>query len=60
MIKLRIWSTGTKMWFVNNQLHRANGPAVRWSNSEQEWWWYGQEVDEFEHMMRMTPEMAND
>jgi hypothetical protein len=48
------------MWFVNNQLHRANGPAVRWSNSEQEWWWYGQEVDEFEHMMRMTPEMAND
>ena len=27
-----------KKWFINDKLHRANGPAVEWSNGDKEWW----------------------
>ena len=50
MIKLRIWSDGDKTWFLNNIYHRANGPAIVWSNTVN-CFWYGEKVTEFELMM---------
>lgn len=38
MISLEVWSEGTKWWCKNeNTTHRANGPAVCWSDGGCEW-----------------------
>jgi hypothetical protein len=29
---------GDKIWFLNSQQHREDGPAREWSNGEKEWW----------------------
>jgi len=29
---------GRKQWFVNDQLHRTDGPARIWPDGRQEWW----------------------
>ena len=31
-------ANGTRRWFVNQQLHRLDGPAVIYSDGNQEWW----------------------
>ena len=28
----------TKRWYLNNKLHRDDGPAVEWSNGDKAWW----------------------
>ena len=59
MIKLFIYRSGNKYWYLDQVYHRANGPAVIERNGYQEWWWYGQEVDEYEHMMLAGQEQLN-
>ena len=31
-------SSGTKYWYLNDELHRENGPAIEWANGSKEWW----------------------
>lgn len=31
-------SKGTRRWYVDGKLHRADGPAVEWANGDKEWW----------------------
>jgi hypothetical protein len=31
-------SNGDKQWWVNNQLHREDGPAIEYANGDVEWW----------------------
>lgn len=33
---------GTKRWYLNNHLHREDGPAVEWSDDSKEWYLNGQ------------------
>jgi len=33
---------GTKCWFLNDHLHRENGPAVEWINGDKSWFLHGQ------------------
>ena len=33
---------GTKMWYLNGQRHRTDGPAVEWFDGGKEWWIDGQ------------------
>jgi len=35
-------SDGSKLWYLNDQLHRTDGPAVLLSNGTKEWWINGQ------------------
>ena len=28
---------GTKQWYLNGQLHRADGPAVEWADGDKHW-----------------------
>ena len=60
MIKLLIFDDGNKYWFLNMKLHRANGLAVISDRFNCQWWWYGQEVTEYEHMMLSHQEKLND
>jgi len=40
-------SEGSKRWFLNDLLHREDGPAIEWASSTKEWWLNGlrQRVD---------------
>ena len=40
-----IYDDGTKEWFMNNQLHRLDGPAVEYANGHNEWWVAGVQYD---------------
>jgi len=31
---------GYKYWYVDNRLHRENGPAIEHSNGYKQWWLY--------------------
>ena len=33
---------GTVRWYLNDHLHREDGPAVEWANGSKEWWINGQ------------------
>ena len=59
MIKLFIYRSGNKYWYLDQVYHRANGPAVVYKSGDQEWWWYDREVTEFEHMMIVAQEHVN-
>ena len=60
MVKLIIWSGGTKRWYLNHERHRSNGPTVCWFDGGYEWWWHNRRVTEYEHMMLAGQETAND
>ena len=59
MVKVIIGNYGNRFWYLNDQYHRANGPAIQWSNGKSLWFWYDLQVDEYEHMMLMAQEIAN-
>jgi hypothetical protein len=40
------YSTGTKVWYVNDKKHRIDGPAIEWSDVEKEWYIEGKQYTE--------------
>ena len=39
---VRVESNGDKFWYLNNQLHREDGPAVERSDGSKRWYLNGQ------------------
>jgi hypothetical protein len=39
---LHINANGTKEWWLNNQRHRTDGPAIEYTDGSKEWWLNGQ------------------
>ena len=59
MIKLFIYRSGNKYWYLDQVYHRANCPAVVYKSGDQEWWWYDHPVTEYELMMLAGQETAS-
>ena len=59
MVELRVVTAGGKYWYSNNQLHRANGPAIDWDSVVIARYWHGKRVTEFEHMMLVAQETTD-
>ena len=38
----RIWTDGSREWYLNGKRHRDDGPAVIWSDGHEEWYVHGQ------------------
>jgi len=34
-------ANGNKQWFLNDKLHREDGPAIEWASGAKEWWLNG-------------------
>ena len=32
------WADGDKVWYLNGNLHRVDGPAIEWANGTKEWY----------------------
>jgi len=37
----QIFESGTKRWYLDDQLHRENGPAIEYVDGHKEWWYCG-------------------
>lgn len=35
---------GNKSWWLNDELHREDGPAVEWVNGHKSWWYLGYKI----------------
>ena len=40
--KIKVLTDGSKMWWLNGNLHRIDGPAVERADGTKEWWLNGQ------------------
>ena len=36
--KVKVWPSGTKEWWLNDKLHREDGPAREYANGDKEWY----------------------
>ncbi|MAG26521.1 hypothetical protein CMI47_13320 [Candidatus Pacearchaeota archaeon] len=45
-------SIGTKRWYLNNKLHREDGPAILHQNGDKYWYLNGKLVTEAKHKQR--------
>ena len=48
MIKytVKVYANGIKEWYLNDKLHREDGPAIEFSNGYKSWWLNGERVTE--------------
>jgi hypothetical protein len=35
---VKVDDIGDKFWYVDNKLHRTDGPAIEWASGSKEWW----------------------
>ena len=40
--KVKVDANGNKYWYLNDKLHREDGPSIEWTNGHKEWWINGQ------------------
>jgi hypothetical protein len=38
---VKVYDNGTKTWYLNDKLHRTDGPAVEWTNGYKAWYLNG-------------------
>jgi len=38
----KVSEDGTKKWYLNDKLHREDGPALEFTNGVKEWWQNGE------------------
>ena len=46
--KVKVYANGNKWWYLNDQLHREDGPAVEWASGTKWWYLNGKEISEQE------------
>jgi len=52
---VKVYPKGTKVWLLNGERHREDGPALEWSCGDKEWWLNGEKVAEEEHKLMTSP-----
>ena len=43
---VKVDDDGNKLWHLNNNLHRVDGPAIEWADGSKEWYLNGVEYTE--------------
>ena len=52
---VEIYSNGDKFWYLNDVLHREDGPAIEYANGEKFWYLNGNQLTEEKFNARMNP-----
>ena len=52
---VKVWPSGTKVWYLNGKRHREDGPAVEYANGDKYWYLNGENVTEEEHKRMTSP-----
>ena len=54
-IKCEVDANGSKFYYLNDELHREDGPAIEHSSGKKYWWLNGKRLTEEEFNKRMVP-----
>jgi len=46
MLKAENYGAGNKLWYLNDKLHREDGPAIEYANGDKEWYLNGKALTE--------------
>jgi len=46
---VKVYSDGSKFWYLNGKQHREDGPAIEYSCGTKWWYFNGESVTEEEH-----------
>ena len=44
--KVAVYADGTKYWYLNDEIHREDGPAIEYANGTKCWYIDGKELTE--------------
>ena len=57
MIKyeVQVCASGSKLWYLNDKLHREDGPASEWADGCKSWYLNGEWLTEEEHKAKTNP-----
>jgi hypothetical protein len=39
--EVKVYDNGSRLWYLNRQLHREDGPACEWAGGSRLWWLNG-------------------
>ena len=56
--KVEVRENGTRYWFINDKLHREDGPAIEYANGGNYWYIEGEELTEEEFNNRNKVELT--
>ena len=51
---VKVYPNGSKLWWLNEELHREDGPAIEWLDGTKEWYLNGVELSEQDFNTRMN------
>ena len=52
---VKVYPNGDKFWWLNDKLHREDGPAYEGANGSKSWYLNDKEVTEEEHKRQTSP-----
>jgi hypothetical protein len=52
--KVRVYANGNKFWFLNDKIHREDGPAVEYAYGYKAWYLESVTYSESEHKAEMA------
>jgi hypothetical protein len=55
---VKVHTNGDKFWYLNDKLHREDGPAVEYSNGDKSWYLNGKQLTEAEHKAATSPKVT--
>ena len=53
--KVKVFSSGEQRWYLDDKLHRKDGPAIIYGDGSCLWYLYGGNITEQEHRQRTNP-----
>ena len=51
---VKVFEDGSKVWLLNGERHREDGPAIEFSSGTKAWYLHGEKLTEKEHMRRTS------
>ena len=51
---VKVFEDGSKVWLLNGERHREDGPAIEFSSGTKAWYLNGEKLTEKEHMRRTS------
>jgi len=55
---VKVSMSGTKFWYLNDELHREDGPAIEYSNVDKSWYLNGKRLTEEQHKIATAPKSS--
>jgi hypothetical protein len=53
--EVKVYDDGSKSWFLNDQLHREDGPAIDWVSGSKHWYLNGTKYTEDKWKAKLNP-----